>query len=37
VEEMKKHRLVKDTTVLINLQDKKLFKKLADGRYGLAR
>jgi hypothetical protein len=37
VEEMKKHRLVKDTTVLINLQDKKLFKKLPDGRYGLVR
>jgi len=35
VEEMKNHRLVKDTTILINLQDKKLFKKLADGRYTL--
>lgn len=37
VEEMKKHRLVKDATVLINLQDKKLFKKLPDGRYSLVR
>ena len=37
VEEMKKHRIVKDATILINLQDKKLFKKLSDGRYALAR
>lgn len=37
VEEMKKHRIVKDTTILINLQDKKLFKKLSDGRYALAK
>ena len=37
VEEMKKHRIVKDATILINLQDKKLFKKLPDGRYALAK
>jgi len=37
LEEIKKQRLVKDGTVLINLQDKKLFKKLADGRYSLTR
>jgi hypothetical protein len=37
VEEMKKHRIVKDATILINLQDKKLFKKLPDGRYALTR
>jgi hypothetical protein len=37
VESMKKHRIVKDTTILINLQDKKLFKKIADGRYALVR
>jgi hypothetical protein len=37
VEEMKKHRIVKDTTILINLQDKKLFKKLPDGRYALVK
>ena len=37
VEEMKRHRIVKDATILINLQDKKLFKKLSDGRYALAR
>jgi len=37
VEEMKKHRIVKDATILINLQDKKLFKKLPDGRYALTK
>lgn len=35
LEEIKKERIVKPTTVLINLQDKKLFKKLPDGRYSL--
>jgi hypothetical protein len=37
LEEMKKHRIVKDATILINLQDKKLFKKLPDGRYALTK
>lgn len=37
VELMTKHRIVKDTTILINLQDKKLFKKTTDGRYALVR
>jgi len=35
LEEVKKQRLVKDTTVLINLQDKTTFKKLPDRRYCL--
>ncbi|MCX8015905.1 MAG: HTH domain-containing protein [Patescibacteria group bacterium] len=33
LKEIAKQRLVKDMTVLINLQDKNLFKKLPDGRY----
>ncbi|MGB9847937.1 MAG: sigma factor-like helix-turn-helix DNA-binding protein [Minisyncoccia bacterium] len=35
LKEVAKQRLVKDMTVLINLQDKQLFKKLPDGRYSL--
>lgn len=35
LEKVKKARLVKDNTVLINLQNKKLFQKLPDGRYAL--
>lgn len=35
LEEVQKQRLVKPTTVLVNLQDKKVFKRLPDGRYQL--
>jgi len=35
LEEVKKQRFVKEATVLINLQDKTLFKKLPDRRYSL--
>lgn len=35
LEEVKKERIVKPITVLINLHDKKIFKKLPDGRYTL--
>jgi len=35
--EVGKQRIVKDMTVLINLQDKKLFRKLPDKRYSLIR
>jgi len=37
VKEIAKQRIVKDMTVLIVLQDKKVFQKLPDGRYALIR
>lgn len=37
LKEIAKYRMVKDMTVLINLQDRKLFRKLPDGRYALAQ
>jgi hypothetical protein len=37
VKEIAKQRMVKDMTVLIVLQDKKVFQKLPDGRYALIR
>jgi DNA-directed RNA polymerase delta subunit len=37
VEKVKKSKIVKDATVLINLQNKKFFKRLPDKTYALAR
>ncbi len=37
LEKVKSSRLVKDNTILINLQNKGLFQKLPDGRYGLVQ
>lgn len=37
VEKVKENRLVKENTILINLQNKKLFARTPDGKYGLAR
>ena len=37
LKELEKQRIAKEITVLINLQDKNLFKKLPDKRYALVR
>jgi len=37
VRELTNQRIVKDTTILIALQDKKIFQKLPDGRFSLIR
>lgn len=36
IDKVRKERYVKDNTIIVNLQDVALFKKLADGRYTLA-
>ena len=36
VEKVRKERYVKDNTILVNLQDSRVFKRIADGRYTLA-
>ncbi len=36
IDKVRKERYVKDNTIIVNLQDSALFKKLPDGRYALA-
>lgn len=36
IDKVRKERYVKDNTIIVNLQDTALFKKLTDGRYALA-
>ncbi len=36
IDKVRKERYVKDNTIIVNLQDTSLFKRLADGRYTLA-
>ena len=36
IEKVRKERYVKDNTIVVNLQDSRLFKRNADGRYALA-
>ena len=36
IDKVRKERYVKDNTILVNLQDANLFKKLANGTYALA-
>jgi hypothetical protein len=36
VKHVQKERYVKDNTILVNLQDSKLFKRMSDGKYALA-
>ena len=36
IDKVRKERYVKDNTIIVNLQDASLFKRLSDGRYGLA-
>lgn len=35
IDKVKKERYVKDNTIIVNLQDSSLFKKLPDGNYML--
>ena len=36
IEKVRKERYVKDNTIVVNLQDTNIFKKLPDGSYALA-